>query len=159
MRRFLLFFLPVFLVVLALDQGSKVLVEHHFLVESFGTIYVRPPIEVLPVFNFAYVQNRGMAWGLGQGSHVLLAIIGIAAIALGAIFWKKLFGPKTSRIPLGGLLAAGIVGNIIDRLRLGYVVDFFDFHWGLHHFPCFNIADSAICVAVFLLILLSWKHT
>ena len=45
----------------------------------------------------------------------------------------------------------------IDRIRLGYVVDFLDFHWGASHFPCFNIADSAICVAVFFLMILQWR--
>ena len=55
------------------------------------------------------------------------------------------------------LLYAGIIGNVIDRLFRGYVIDMFDFHWGVHHFPCFNIADSCICVAVGLLLLTSLR--
>jgi signal peptidase II len=53
----------------------------------------------------------------------------------------------------GGLMLGGIVGNLVDRLRLGYVVDFLDFYWGRHHFPAFNVADSAICTGVGLYIL------
>ena len=45
-------------------------------------------------------------------------------------------------------MIGGIVGNLLDRLRLGYVVDFLDFHWGVHHFPAFNVADSCICIGV-----------
>jgi signal peptidase II len=52
-----------------------------------------------------------------------------------------------------GLMVGGIVGNLIDRLRLQYVVDFLDFHWGVHHFPAFNVADSSICIGVGLYIL------
>ena len=54
-----------------------------------------------------------------------------------------------------GLMIGGIVGNLIDRLRLQYVVDFLDFHWGIHHFPAFNVADASICVGVGLYVLSS----
>ncbi len=104
------------------------------------------------LFNLAYVENRGCAWGMLQGQVWPLAIF--AFIALGVLFWKR-----TAIFPAGKwgivaelLLYAGIIGNLIDRISRGAVVDMFDFHWGVHHFPCFNVADSYITVAATILI-------
>ena len=58
-----------------------------------------------------------------------------------------------------GLIAGGIIGNLIDRIRIGSVIDFLSFYMGEHHWPAFNVADSAICVGVGLYILLSWRNT
>ena len=89
-----------------------------------------------------------------QGHVWPLAVFGIAV--MGLLIWKR-----KSVFPRGGwgvlseiLLYAGIVGNLVDRLARGYVVDMFDFHWGVHHFPVFNVADSYITVAAALLIVL-----
>ena len=113
-------------------------------------------VSVIPgLFNLAYVENRGCAWGMFQGQVWPLAIFGLVALAF--LIWrrKSVFG--SGRLPAIAepLLYAGIIGNIIDRLFRGYVIDMFDFHWGIHHFPCFNLADSCICVAVGLLLLAS----
>ncbi len=116
-----------------------------------------PPVEVLPnVFNLAYVENRGAAWGMFQGRVLPLAVF--ALVALGVLLWKR-----RSVFPRGGwgvlaelLLYAGILGNLVDRVVRGCVIDMFDFHWGPHHFPCFNVADSYITVAAGLLILFSF---
>ncbi len=115
-----------------------------------------PPVAVVPgLFNLAYVENRGCAWGLLQGQVWPLAAFGAAALAF--LVWKRraVFGPPGSRLAAAAepLLYAGIVGNLIDRVCRGYVVDMFDFHWRTHHFPCFNAADSYICVAVAMLLL------
>ena len=117
-------------------------------------------------FNLAYVENRGCAWGLFQGQVWPLAVFGLVALAF--LIWKRkaVFGLETKDARRGWLilgavaeplLYAGIIGNVIDRLFRGYVIDMFDFHWGVHHFPCFNIADSCICVAVGLLLLTSLR--
>ena len=117
-------------------------------------------------FNLAYVENRGCAWGLFQGQVWPLAVFGLVALAF--LIWKRkaVFGLVTKDARRGWLilgavaeplLYAGIIGNVIDRLFRGYVIDMFDFHWGVHHFPCFNIADSCICVAVGLLLLTSLR--
>ena len=109
-----------------------------------------------PVFNLAYVENRGCAWGLLQGHVWPLAAFAVAALVL--LFWKR-----DSVFPAGRcgrvaelLLYAGIIGNLIDRVVRGYVVDMFDVHWGVHHFPCFNVADAYITVAATILILVAF---
>lgn len=150
MRRALLIALPLAIVALALDQATKVWTERAFaLGES---------LPLLPFLSFTYVRNQGAAWGMFQGAHYVLAAFGIVAALAICLFWRKLFGPHPRLLPAVGLLLAGIVGNVIDRVRLGYVVDFIHVHWGSWHFPCFNIADSAICIAVGLLILLQWER-
>jgi signal peptidase II len=148
MKKWITFAGVIGTVVLVADQISKVLVERAF---TLG--------ETLPVWSFfslTNVRNQGAAWGMFQGAHYLLAGFAVIAMVACVFFWRKLFGESRVTIPVGGLLFAGIIGNFIDRVRLGYVVDFFDFHWGTYHFPCFNIADCAICVSVFLMILIQW---
>jgi len=101
-------------------------------------------------FNLAYVENRGCAWGMFQGAVWPLAFFGVAALAF--LVWKRraVFGDAWVA-PC--LIYAGIVGNLVDRVFRGYVIDMLDFHWGVHHFPCFNLADVYICVAASLLAL------
>ena len=114
-------------------------------------------IDVIPgFFNLAYVENRGCAWGMLQGQVWPLAAFGIVALVL--IAWKRrsFFGEGRLGAFAEPLLYAGIAGNVIDRLFRGYVIDMLDFHWGPHHFPCFNLADSCICIAVGLLLLASF---
>ncbi len=114
-------------------------------------------------FNLAYVENRGCAWGMLQNHVWLLAAIGI--VALGVLMWRRrdffCVAETGWRRVCGGIsewfLYAGILGNLIDRVYRGYVIDFLDFHWGVHHFPCFNLADIYISVAAGLMILLSFK--
>ena len=114
-------------------------------------------VEVIPgLFNLAYVENRGCAWGMFQGHVWPLAVFGI--VVMGLLVWKR-----KSVFPRGGwgvlseiLLYAGILGNLTDRLTRGCVIDMFDFHWGVHHFPVFNVADSYITVAAGLLLILSF---
>lgn len=147
MRRFF-FAAAVALAVVALDQGTKL-----WVVGAFAPGETLP---LVPFFSLTYVRNQGAAWGLFQGAHLWLAGFGAVAVALCCLFWRRIFGDHAWAAPLGGLLLGGIVGNLVDRVRLGYVVDFLDFHWGAWHFPCFNVADSAICVGVAALIALQW---
>ena len=129
------------------------------VVKAASVSYLKdnPSVEVIPnLFNLAYVENRGCAWGMFQGHVWPLAIFGI--IVMGLLIWKR-----ESVFPRGGwgvlseiLLYAGILGNLVDRLVRGCVVDMFDFHWGVHHFPVFNLADSYITVAAGLLLILSF---
>lgn len=117
------------------------------------------PVSVIPgLFNLAYVENRGCAWGLFQGQVWPLAVFG--AVALAFLVWQRrsIFEPPKSprswlALAAEPILYAGIVGNLIDRVCRGYVIDMFDCYWRNHHFPCFNAADSYICIAVAMLLL------
>ena len=108
--------------------------------------------ESLPViagyFNLAYVRNTGAAWGMLGGLNGLLVGLSVVVLLI-LIFFRRAFLTDSliHRLALA-LMIGGIVGNLLDRVRLQYVVDFLDFCWQSHHFPAFNVADSAICVGV-----------
>lgn len=147
MRR-LVFSIAAVVHLLLLDQ----------VVKAFALQRLRgnPPVEVLPFFNLAYVENRGCAWGMFQGHVWPLAVFAIVAFAL--LVWKRkiLFPSGAWGWTAEHLLYAGILGNLIDRLYHRFVVDMFDFHWGVHHFPCFNVADACISVAAGILMAFSF---
>ena len=151
MKRFLILFAAV---------SNLVLVDAVIKELAAGYLKGAAAISVIPgLFNLAYVENRGCAWGMFQGQVWPLAVFGLVALAF--LIWKRtsIFNLQPSTFNLSAvaepLLYAGIVGNVIDRLFRGYVIDMFDFHWGIHHFPCFNVADSLICIAVGLMLLAS----
>lgn len=136
------------LLVLLLDQFTKVLV--------LGAFELGDSRPITEFFNLVRVHNHGAAFsflaGAGGWQRWFFTGIGIAA----AIFmvWmlrahpgQKLFGLAIA------LILGGAIGNVLDRLLHGYVVDFLDFYWGAWHFPAFNVADSAISVGAALLIL------
>lgn len=116
-------------------------------------------VVVIPNFlNFAYAENTGVAFsqlnnGGNAGRWSLSAVAIIAGILVLFYFWRI---PRTNDRLLGALalLLAGIVGNVTDRLRLGFVIDFIDVQFGaLGHYPTFNVADSAICIGAVLLMI------
>ncbi len=148
LRRIVLFSAAV-VNLLLVDQVVKAV--------AVASLRDNPSVVVIPNrFNLTYVENFGCAWGMFQGQAWPLAIFGIIVMAL--LIWKR-----KSVFPRGGwgvlseiLLYAGILGNLVDRLARGYVVDMFHFHWNNHHFPVFNVADSYITVAACLLLILSF---
>ena len=146
MRRFVFSF-AVVMNLLLVDQVVKA--------AAIQKLKDAPPVEVLPFFNLAYVENRGCAWGMFQGQVWPLAVFAVVAFAL--LVWKRksIFPHGAWGLVAEHLLYAGILGNLIDRLYYRFVVDMFDFHWGAHHFPCFNVADSCITVAAGILIAFS----
>jgi len=115
-------------------------------------------ITVIPNFlNFAYAQNTGVAFSMfddhGDAGRWGLSVVAfIAATLVLYFFWRT---PRSDDRILGALalLLAGILGNVIDRARLGFVVDFIDVQFGSWHYPTFNVADAAICIGAGLLIL------
>ena len=122
-----------------------------------GLLKAKAAIAVIPgFFNLAYVENRGCAWGMLQGQVWPLAVFGIAA--LGFLVWKRksVFGEGKAARFSEILLYAGIIGNLIDRICRGYVIDMFDFYVKSSHFPCFNLADSYISIAAGIMILCSF---
>jgi signal peptidase II len=143
------------LAVVALDQATKQLVLH-FL----G--YSQEKIVVPGFFKFVYWQNTGAAWSLFRGNNQLLAAVAIIALAV-LFFSRHHFDSRTRMGQLAyGLIVGGIIGNLIDRLWAGHVIDFLYFYLqqrggGEVGFPAFNVADSAICTGVGLVFLLTWK--
>jgi len=107
--------------------------------------------------NFAYAENKGVAFSFldshgDAGRWGLSAVAMVAAILVLYYFWRV---PRNHDRLLGALalLLAGILGNVTDRLRLGFVIDFIDVQFGDWHYPTFNVADMAICIGAGLLIL------
>lgn len=115
-------------------------------------------IQIISGFlNFTYAQNTGVAFSMldshgDSGRWGLSAVAVIAAALVLYFFWKT---PKTDDRVLGSLvlLLAGIAGNVTDRTRMGFVIDFIDVQFGDWHYPTFNIADMAICIGAGLMIL------
>jgi len=111
-------------------------------------------VVVVPGFlNLRYVQNTGAAWGLLEGANHWLVALSLAVLIFLAAFRRLIIRDGALQAFALGLMVAGIAGNLQDRIRLGYVVDFLDFYWRTHHFPAFNVADTAICTGVGLYVL------
>ncbi|MGE4490451.1 MAG: signal peptidase II, partial [Kiritimatiellales bacterium] len=85
--------------------------------------------------------------------------LSVVVLILLAVYHRKVLNPTPDHRIALGLMVGGICGNLIDRVRLGWVTDFLDFHLGVHHWPSFNVADSAICVAVGIYLLSSLWHS
>ena len=136
------------LVIVVADQASKHWIRLHFYPGE-----ARPVIEGL--FNLSFVRNTGAAWGVFGGYSVWLSVFSVVLLVLLIRFRRHLLTDSLIHRVALGLMIGGIVGNLCDRVKLQYVVDFLDFHAGPHHFPSFNVADSAICVGVGLYILTS----
>ena len=130
--------------VLLLDQLTKWIV-----------VTVQPNVQVLPFFSFVFVKNTGGGFGILQGNNILLLLVSIAIVA-GVFWYYKKTKDRISQIGLG-LVAGGALGNIIDRIIHGYVVDFLDFFIGTWHWPAFNIADSAIVIGILVLLYASYQ--
>lgn len=132
--------------VIALDQISK------FVLASTIPEY-RSVTVIEGFFNLVHVRNRGIAFGLmnrpGQGlQFYFLVAATIGAITL-LLFWFRKMKDEDPKITIGlGLILGGAVGNFIDRIRLGEVIDFLDFYVGSYHWPAFNAADMAITVGI-----------
>jgi signal peptidase II len=115
---------------------------------------------VLPVLEITRVYNLGAAFSfLGNASgwqRWLFAILaGVVSVAL--LLWLRRIDRRARLLASGvALVLGGAVGNLIDRLHLGHVVDFVNAHWGPHYFPTFNVADSAITIGAGLLLLDAW---
>ncbi len=139
------------LVVVVLDQATKIMIMAYF------NLYELQPV-IPGLFNLTYLTNTGAAFGMLAGAQSVwrqVFFVGVAALALGvmAFSYRQFRSQGKIFAHAIGLIAGGAVGNLIDRLRFGAVVDFLDFYLGTHHWPAFNVADSAICVGVGLFIL------
>ncbi len=145
------FYLWIAGAIVALDQAAKALVDRYMELHESHTI-------VEGLARLTYVQNRGAAFGILSDADlpyqsILFSLISVLALGAIAVYAWKL--PVTSRLPqlALALIMGGAVGNLLDRMRLGYVIDYVDVYWGRHHWPAFNVADSAISVGVALLVI------
>lgn len=144
-------FFPVILAVVGIDQAAKWWVMAHFTLHESKVV-------IAGLFNFTYLTNNGAAFSILAGQPAMwrqLFFIGAAGAAL-AFIWiaQRSFGRNSVSYTLSlALIAGGAIGNLIDRIRYGFVVDFLDVYVGAYHWPAFNIADSAITIGVTLFII------
>jgi signal peptidase II len=135
--------------ILVVDQLTKLYVDR--------TMQLGHSIPVLDgLFSITYLRNKGAAFSfLADASWRLPFFILVSFIAVTAILvaFKKLRDDQQFAAFSLTLILSGAIGNLIDRLRLGEVIDFLDVYWRSHHWPAFNVADSAICVGVAMLAL------
>lgn len=140
-------FFCVAILVFILDQTSKLVVKSKFaLYESK---------RILPFFNLSYVENKGIAFGMfhngGDIKHYLLLVSTVIAIlTILYLFYKDKNG-GVLKASIFGMIIGGAAGNFYDRVVRGFVIDFFDFHLGDHHWPVFNVADSFITVGILMI--------
>lgn len=139
--------LGIGILVFIIDQ----LVKH--LVVS--TMHLGQSLPVIKgIFHITYVLNPGAAFGMLEHQRWFFILVALAAVLLGAAFYKKLQQESFLMRSGAGLLLGGAVGNLADRIQSGLVVDFLDFHiW-----PVFNIADIAICAGAGILIFDIWQR-
>ena len=141
----------VALVVFALDQLVKWLVTG-----PLGVNYVGAQLYLLPIFQFTYTENNGISLGLLNATTAVgrWMLVGLtSAIAIGVAYWITREKNRVETI-LAGMVLGGALGNILDRVRHGYVTDFADLHFGdVRPFLIFNVGDAAISIAVAILLL------
>jgi signal peptidase II len=137
--------------LILLDQFTKVAIEQNYALGESTSV-------IKGFFSITYVRNSGAAFGMGAGAAehwrkiLFLALPVLVCIYLAVLIFKT----RHDRLMLGlsyTLILAGAIGNLIDRFSMGYVVDFLDFYYKYHHFPAFNVADSAISVGAALLLI------
>lgn len=138
-------------VVALVDQLFKYIVTGPLELQSRGGL----GIEITPFFDLRYAENRGVSLGMltaGSPLQVWLLVTLTAAISVGVVVWMWRERARGDIFALA-LVLGGAIGNIVDRVRLGYVVDYADFHIGdFHPFLIFNLADAAITIGVVLLV-------
>ncbi len=142
-------YLALSAVIIILDIWTKALV--------LARIDLHEAIPVIPnFFQLVHVRNTGAAFGIGANadSRLVPLLLNAGAIAVFCVVVVYAFRTAvTDRLLQTGLhlILGGAIGNLLDRFRFGYVVDFLDVYVGTHHWPAFNVADSAICIGIVLL--------
>ncbi|HXZ60987.1 MAG TPA: signal peptidase II [Steroidobacteraceae bacterium] len=145
--------LPLTAAVIVLDQLSKVWMLHHF--------FLFQRVRLLPVLDIVLTYNTGAAFSMladAAGWQRWLFVVLALGVSVTLIVWLRRLAAATHALVACGLalIVGGALGNMLDRLRLGHVIDFIHAHWGAHYFPAFNVADSAITIGAGLLLLDAW---
>ncbi len=147
-------FLAIFsFFILILDQSTKLYIDANF------RLHESVPV-IRGLFNLTYVRNKGAAFGILADSTVRIPFfITVSIVAMLGILWyiKQIREDQKLAILSLSLVFSGALGNLIDRIRLGEVIDFLDVFWGRYHWPAFNVADSAITIGVTLLFIEMWR--
>ena len=145
--------------LLALVSGAVVFVDQLTKFQVMQSMQLHESIPIIPdLFSLTYIRNPGAAFGLMAGSSTGFRLVFFACTS---IFAVVLLGTILVRLPERDLMGqysiaailGGAIGNLLDRVRFGEVIDFLDFYVGQYHWPAFNVADAAISVGVFFLIL------
>ena len=138
------------LLIFIVDQLSKWFIIGPLNLEAVQNI------QLLPFFDFTWVENRGISLGIAQAqneTHRWILVAVTAAIAVGVAWWIRKEEARGDQLALAMVLG-GALGNIVDRTRFGYVVDFLDLHFGTFRpFYVFNVGDAAISIGVVILLL------
>lgn len=135
------------LIVFVLDQFTK------YLIKSYVSPY--EIIRVLPFFNIVYVENIGSAFGMFKslGNIFFIAVAALTMVFVTVLIIKD----KDNRLSFS-LILGGATGNLTDRIIRGYVIDFLDVYAGRYHWPAFNVADSALTIGIFLLLIKTFLY-
>ncbi|MBR3501557.1 MAG: signal peptidase II [Alphaproteobacteria bacterium] len=137
--------LTVFLALLA-DQASKFVVDTKLVIDE--------PIELCDYFNLVKVRNTGISFSMfndyGDAGKIVLTLFALVVVIF-LLHWMYKEDNRLKILGLG-LIIGGALGNVVDRVRAGAVLDFLDFHYKTMHWPAFNLADTFICIGAFLLI-------
>lgn len=147
-------FLVISALIVALDQWTKLWIE--------GALELHGRLEVVPgFFDLVHVQNTGIAFGLfpagGElGGTLVLTALGFAALAIVSIYFSRTSEREPLLLLSLSLVLGGAVGNLVDRILLRAVTDFLDVYVGAHHWPAFNVADSAVTVGIVLMLMYSF---
>lgn len=142
--------------IVVLDQLTKIIVDR-----SMPLHQSTPIIDGL--FNLTYVRNTGAAFGIFAGSAEIfrrpfLILVSILASVFIIVMMKRLAEKETGLVIGLSFILGGAIGNLIDRVIYGEVIDFLDFYWRSYHWPAFNIADSFITIGVGIMLYRLYKH-
>lgn len=138
--------ISISMICLLLDQVFKMIVTNTLTLNNSYTI-------INNFFNISLVHNDGAAWSILSGSRILLIIISLLSLFIIYFLFIKNKQLKPIEIIIYGMLIGGILGNLIDRILYGYVIDFLDFKIFNYNYPVFNIADCCIVIAAILLVI------
>lgn len=131
--------------IVVVDQVTKYAVQQ--------TMVMGETQPVIPgFFNLTYIRNTGAVWGFFQHQNHWLIFFSLVVLILIVVFYRWLADGRCVHCIAMGCMIGGISGNLIDRIKMGWVVDFLGFHWSALHWPSFNFADAAICIGVALYI-------
>ena len=144
----------IVLSIIILDQATKLLADHY--------LNYHQPVSIIPMFNFTLVYNPGAAFSFlsdAGGWQRWFFIVLSSVISVVLFFWLvKLKAEQKLQMTSIAMILGGAIGNLIDRSVYGHVIDFLDVYYQQHHWPAFNIADSAIFVGAILLIIDTFKN-